>query len=99
MLEVTDAAIKEFKNLLAEAGVEGHGVRVSISDGGGCGPSYGLDITAKGEPGDTLIEKDGLKVFIEPMAHIELFDATIECVDSGDTKRFAITGLSSGCCG
>lgn len=99
MLEVTDAAIKEFKNLLAEADAKGHGVRVSMSAGGGCGPSYGLDITAKGEPSDTLVEKSGLKVFIEPMAHIELFDATIDFVDSGDAKGFAITGLSSGCCG
>ena len=99
MLDITEAAIEELKNLLAGAGAKDSGIRISVSSGGGCGPAFGMDIAEKGESGDDTIEKNGLKVFVEPMAHIELFDATIDCVGSGDQKRFAITGLSSGCCG
>ena len=98
MLDVTDAAIIQFKNLLSDANAQGSGIRVFVS-GSGCCSSYGLDISANGEPGDELIERDGLKVFVEPRAYDELSSAKIDYVDSGDIKGFTITGLSSSCCG
>jgi len=98
MLEVTGSAVEQFKKLLTESGAEGSGVRVFLS-GGGCCPSFGIDISESGEAGDELIEKDGLKVFVEPAAHNELSNAKIDYVDSGDMKGFSITGLSSSCCG
>lgn len=93
MLEITDKAINQFKKLLTESGAINHGIRVFVSSGGCCS-SYGLDASEYGEPGDRVIEKDGLKIFIESAADNELCNATID-YENG----FVIKGISSSCCG
>ncbi len=98
MLEVTDSAVKQFKKMLLEADMKDFGIRI-FSSGGGCCATYGLDTSEKGEPGDKLIEKDGLKVFVEPGAFDALSEASVDYLDSKGKKGFTITGLSSSCCG
>ncbi len=93
MLDITAAAIKQFKEVLTESGETNHGIRVFVS-GDGCCSSYGLDASEHGEPGDKVIEKDGLKIFIDPAADNELSNATID-YENG----FMIRGISSSCCG
>ncbi|HDY70364.1 MAG TPA: iron-sulfur cluster assembly accessory protein, partial [Nitrospirae bacterium] len=41
MLDITAAAIKQFKEVLTESGETNHGIRVFVS-GDGCCSSYGL---------------------------------------------------------
>jgi len=99
MLDVTDRAIKEFKKIIAESNANGSGIRVFASGGGCCGPSFGLDISEKGNEGDKLVEKDGLKIYIDPTVSDILADATIDYIDYGPRKGFTILGLQqSGCC-
>ena len=92
MLEVTDAAVKQFKKILSESGATNSNIRI-FNSGGGCCASYGLDITEKGEGGDVLIEKDGLKIYVEPAAHETLSKATLDYKNG-----FMIEGMPS-CCG
>ena len=98
MIEITDSAVKQFKKLLLEGDVKDYGIRIFAS-GGGCCASYGLDTSEKGEPGDVLIEKNGLKVFVEPAAFDALSNASVDYLNSKQKKGFTITGLSSFCCG
>jgi iron-sulfur cluster assembly protein len=98
MLEITDSAVKHFKKLLLEADVKNYGIRI-FSSGGGCCASYGLDTSENGEPGDVFIEKDGLKIFVEPAALDALSNASVDYLNSKQKKGFTITGLSSSCCG
>ena len=92
MLEVTDAAVKQFQKILSESETTNANIRIFIS-GGGCCSSYGLDITEKGEDGDLLIEKDKLKIYVEPAAHETLSKATLD-YENG----FMVKGMPS-CCG
>ena len=99
MLGLTDSAVKEFKKLISDSKANGSGIRVFTSGGGCCGPSYGLDIAEKAEEGDAIIEKDGLKVFVEIKASAGLESATIDYITDGTRKGFTILGLQqSGCC-
>ncbi|MGV7928017.1 MAG: HesB/IscA family protein [Spirochaetota bacterium] len=99
MLGVTDAAVKEFKNLISESGANGAGIRVFATGGGCCGPSYGLDISEKGNEGDKIVEKDGLKIFVDPAVSDALDGASLDYINDGPRKGFTILGLQqSGCC-
>ncbi len=67
-LVLTDGAVQQVKRLLARDKREGHGLRVSISDGGCSGYSYKLDFEREGKAGDTVLLFDDLKVFIDPQS-------------------------------
>ena len=92
MLEITDAAVKQFKKILAESDATNSNIRIFIS-GGGCCASYGLDITENGEDGDLIIEKDNLKIYVGRAAHEALSKATLDYKNG-----FIIQGMPS-CCG
>lgn len=92
MLEITEAAQNQFEKILSEADATNSNIRIFIS-GGGCCASYGLDITEKGEDGDLLIEKNKLKIYVEPAAHEALSKATLDYKNG-----FMIKGTPS-CCG
>ena len=92
MLEITDAAVKQFKKILSESDAKDSNIRIFVS-GGGCCPSYGLDVTDKGEDGDLLIEKHSLKIYVEPSAQEALSKATLDYQNG-----FIVKGTPS-CCG
>lgn len=99
MLKITDDAINQFKFLLSGPEDKGSGVRVFASQGC-CGPSFGMDFSKDGEPGDITMAQDGLKIFMEPGAASQLEEAVIDFRDTPRGKSFLITGLpaSSSCC-
>lgn len=97
-MEITESAVQEFKKMLSESNLgQNSGIRFFVS-GGGCCASYGLDIVESGEPGDKLIEKGELKIFIQPEAYEGLSTTTIDFEESGENAGFVIKGLPS-CCG
>lgn len=64
-LKLTDKAIEQVKTILARERLEGHGLRVSVVGGGCSGFSYGLDFENQQRPGDTVLEMDGIKVYVD----------------------------------
>ncbi len=92
MLEITDSAVKQFQKILSQSDATDSNIRIFIS-GGGCCASYGLDVTEEGEDGDLLIEKNKLKIYVEPAAHEALSEATLDYKNG-----FMIKGMPS-CCG
>jgi len=64
-LMLTDGAVQQIKRLLARDKRAGHGLRVSISDGGCSGYSYKLDFEKEEQSGDTVLQFDDLKVFVD----------------------------------
>jgi iron-sulfur cluster assembly accessory protein len=91
MLEITDAAVKQFKKILSESDAKNSNIRI-FNSGGGCCASYGLDVTDKGKDGDLLIEKNSLKIYVEPAAHEALSKATLDYKNG-----FMVKGMPS-CC-
>lgn len=64
-LSLTEAAIDQVKKLLAQGNRAGQGLRVTVTDGGCSGHSYKLDFDKDAGPDDSLLETQGVKVFVD----------------------------------
>jgi iron-sulfur cluster assembly protein len=64
-LTLTQKAIQQVKSLLARENREGQGLRVAVTDGGCSGFSYRLDFATQPKPQDTILEFDGVKVYVD----------------------------------
>lgn len=79
---VTDAALDVVRNLLAQKNVPDYGLRVFVSGGGCSGLQYGMALEAEARPYDHVIDKNGVKVFVDPTSMMYLNQATIDYEDS-----------------
>ncbi len=64
-LTLTESAIEQVRKLLARDNRSGQGLRVAVTDGGCSGHSYKLDFDKEQKPQDTVLEWDGVKVYID----------------------------------
>jgi iron-sulfur cluster assembly protein len=81
-ITLTDAAVNMVQSLLEQKEVPNHGLRVFVSGGGCSGMQYGMALEAEPRPYDHVLEKQGVKVFIDPTSMMYLEGATIDYVDS-----------------
>lgn len=79
---ITDNAAKVVFSLLESKNVPDYGLRVFVSGGGCSGMQYGMALEAEARPYDHVIEKDGIKVFIDPTSMMYLNGATIDYEES-----------------
>ena len=71
VVQLTDAAQVEVRRLLEEQGDPAIGLRLGIKGGGCSGLSYVLDFTPV-EEGDTVVEYDDFKVYLDRKSTIYL---------------------------
>jgi iron-sulfur cluster assembly protein len=81
-VQITDGALAVVRNLLVEKNVPDHGLRVFVAGGGCSGMQYGMALEAESRPYDHVIERDGVKVFIDPTSMMYLSNATVDYEDS-----------------
>ncbi len=73
---MTDAAIAQIARLMEK---DGHkGLRIGVKKGGCAGMEYTMDYADEIDPNDELVEKDGARVMIAPMAQMFLFGTEID---------------------
>jgi len=65
MITISETAADKIKEILKAEGVPNHGLRVTAGGGGCCGPSYEIMIDDKTGDGDTVVEKNGAKLFVD----------------------------------
>ena len=75
---LTPKAIEMVKVALKEEGLPNHGLRVAVRGGGCSGLEYALDFAEAARPGDTVLEFEGLKVFIDMASESFLKGTTID---------------------
>lgn len=102
MLKISDSAAEKAKEILKAEGKEAWGLRVFVHGSGCCGPSYGMDINEQAAEGDEVIEKNGLKVFVDRQAAESLSNKEIDFLKTPQGEGFVINGgeapsCSSGC--
>lgn len=81
-INLTDSAVATVRNLLEQKNVPDHGLRVFVSGGGCSGMQYGMALEAEPRPYDNVIEKEGIKIFVDPTSMMYLGNATIDYEDS-----------------
>ena len=64
-LKLTDKAVQQVKHILARENLAGYGLRVAVTGGGCSGFSYGLDFEKDEKPGDSVLEMDGVKIYVD----------------------------------
>lgn len=86
----TDAAAIKVRSLIEEEGDDALMLRVFISGGGCSGFQYGFTFDQNLEDGDTVVEKNGVKLLIDPMSFQYLMGAEIDYTESLEGAQFVI---------
>lgn len=75
-VSITDKAAAQIAKLM---GKEGHqGLRIGVKKGGCAGMEYTMDYVSEVDPLDEVVEQDGARVMIAPMAQMFLFGTEID---------------------
>lgn len=97
---MTPAAAVQIAKLMAK---EGHkGLRIGVKKGGCAGMEYTMEYVTEPDPNDEVVEQDGARVMIAPMAQMFLFgteiDYEVSLLESG--FRFNNPNVTEACgCG
>ena len=99
-VSITPAAAAQIARLMARE--QANGLRIGVKKGGCAGMEYTMDVVAEPGPMDEVVEKDGARVLIAPMAQMFLFGTEIDyatgLVESG--FRFNNPNVTEACgCG
>lgn len=97
MLIITDKAAEKAKAMLAIEGKDNWGFRIYIAGKGCCGPTYGLNLQEEKLHNDEVVEKNGLKVFMDKQVSETLSGTQLEYYADEETEGFIFTGSSPSC--
>ena len=78
LLTLTPNAVEKVKALIAAAEQPVQGIRISVNTKGCSGMAYQFDYVTDPKPTDEMVEQDGAKVFIAPMAQMFLIGTEID---------------------
>ena len=79
---ITPAAEKFIRLMLRADGAPGSGFRLAVSPGGCSGLSADISIKSEPEPGDAVIERNGVKLFLPAESRLLLNGVTIDFADT-----------------
>lgn len=80
MINVTEQAALKVQELISSEGYDGYGLRVQVVGGGCSGMQYRLGFDEVRD-GDKVIEKDGLKVFVDLKSALYLAGSSVDYVE------------------
>ena len=80
MINVTENAVRQLRNLLKGQPKAGKGLRVQIVKGGCSGLHYEMTLSEK-KAADAVVQRDGLEFFIDNESAQYLRDATLDFRD------------------
>ncbi|RBI70808.1 iron-sulfur cluster assembly accessory protein [Roseovarius sp. TE539] len=99
-ISMTPAAASQIRKLMQQ---EGHdGLRIGVKKGGCAGMEYTMEYVDETDPHDEVVEQEGARVMIAPMAQMFLFgteiDYEVSLLESG--FRFNNPNVTESCgCG
>ncbi|MFA7270705.1 MAG: iron-sulfur cluster insertion protein ErpA [Sterolibacterium sp.] len=86
----TDNAANKVKELIAEEGNAELKLRVFVSGGGCSGFQYGFTFEEAKNDDDTVLEKNGVTLLIDPMSYQYLVGAEIDYSEGLEGSQFVI---------
>ena len=88
ILNVTDNAAEQIKTRLANAGDDVIGLRIGIKAKGCSGMAYFMEYAKAQESEDEVVEKNGIKVLVDPSSMMYLLGATIDYISNDLEEGF-----------
>ncbi|SLN23041.1 Iron-binding protein IscA [Pseudoruegeria aquimaris] len=96
---MTPAAVKQISRLMEKDGSQG--LRIGVKKGGCAGMEYTMEYVDTVDPMDEVVEQDGARVMIAPMAQMFLFgteiDYEVSLLESGFKFRNPNVADACGC--
>ena len=89
-LNLTDSAATKVKQLIDEEGNAELKLRVFVTGGGCSGFQYGFTFDETTNDDDTVMEKGGVTLLIDPMSYQYLVGAEIDYTESVEGAQFVI---------
>lgn len=86
----SDSAVEKVRELIEEEGNTALKLRIYISGGGCSGFQYGFSFDENVNEGDTVVEREGVSLLIDPMSYQYLVGAEIDYKDDLEGAHFVI---------
>ncbi|HEY9214366.1 MAG TPA: iron-sulfur cluster assembly accessory protein [Ancylobacter sp.] len=102
MINLTDSALNAVRSAITTATKPVGGLRIQVEAGGCAGYKYMMGLVNEAEPDDTVIERNGVKLFVDTKSHEYLAGTTIDFVVAleGSGFTFENPNATSSCsCG
>lgn len=99
---VTPGAARQIASIATREGQAGAGLRVSVDAGGCSGFQYKFGLETEAQPGDLVVERDGVRVFVDEVSLDLLAGAELEWNETLIGAHFVVRNPQavSGCgCG
>jgi len=90
MITLTDLAAGQLQRLLREHGAPDQGLRIFVHAGGCAGLQYGMAFEAQARENDTVLESQGVRLFLDPFSAPYLEGASIDYQDSPEGVGFRV---------
>ena len=90
-LQVTESAVRKVHNLITEEDNDELKLRVFVTGGGCSGFQYGFTFDELVAEDDTLVEKDGVVILVDPMSYQYLAGAQVDYTEGLEGSRFIVT--------
>ncbi len=88
-ISVTDKAVKEIKKIMDENKIASEfGLRIGVKGGGCSGFTYTIGFDPETREGDSIIEQDGVKLFIDGKSLFYLSGTQLDFSDGLNGKGF-----------
>lgn len=88
MITMTPGAVAKVKEILAERGENGMGLRIAVAGVGCSGFQYQMTLDGEARQDDKILDLDGLKVYVDTRSALYLNGASIDFVDTAEGSGF-----------
>lgn len=102
MIDLTDSAANAIRTAISGSQKPVQGLRIMVEAGGCAGYKYMMGLVDEAQPGDVLVERQGVKVFVDPDSVPLLTGTRVDFVVSVEGSGFSFSNpnASSNCsCG
>ncbi len=89
-VEFTASAVAKVKQLIAAESDNSLMLRVYIQGGGCSGFQYGFEFDKETEEDDTVVERDGIKLLVDPMSMQYLMGSKLKYIEDLQGSRFVV---------
>ena len=98
-LNITPAAEKFIRLMLRADGAPGSGFRLVVSPGGCSGLAADISVLHTPAPGDAIVERNGMKLFLPAESRILLDGVTIDFADTASQSGLVFHDPKATSCG
>jgi len=86
---ITEKAVSKVKEMATQQGLDGYGLRLMVVGGGCSGFTYDMELVDHENNEELVIDRDGIKVYVDPMSYQFLDGTIIDYIESFKFSGFA----------